>query len=212
MGSFWGPVTKANLERVGPFTDAVAGTDGEDTDVNALVTAGNNRIILGPGSILTAALTLSAAGGGYLWSPAHPEAINLGAWPITVTGSGWHLEGFEINGSASVGILITTGAGPISIARVSSTGNTTHGIQGNGTVNDVSITDCKLFSNTVDGLKIGASHNAWRVVGNFIWDNGGWGINDLSDSVIEGSNRLDSNSSGAISGTSPNTDGASKLT
>ena len=64
MGSFWGAVDKPNLERVGPYAEAVAGTDGEDTDVNALVTAGNNRIILGPGSILTANLALTSASGG----------------------------------------------------------------------------------------------------------------------------------------------------
>ena len=209
MGSFWGPVDKTNLERVGPWAEAVAGTDGEDTDVNALVAAGHNRIVLGPGSILTAALGLSAAGGGYLWSPSMARGLNLGAFSITITGTSWHLEGFGLNGGPGVAILITTGAGSTTIHRVECRDQTTHGIQGNGTVNNVEIMHCWLWNNTLDGLKIGASHANWRVVGNYISLNGGWGINDLSNSVIEGSNYLQGNTTGARNTTSTSIDGKS---
>ena len=208
MGSFWGPVTTANLERVGPWADIVAGTDGADTDINALVTAGHKRIILGTGSILTANLTLTASD-GFFWAPLSPRGFNLGTFSLVISGASWHFEGFKLDGSAGVGLKLT-GGGNITLHRVEVRDQTSHGVEGAGTGNDSEIMNCFITNNGGDGVKIAAAHANWRVGFSFIWNNTGWGINDLSNTVIEGSNRRDSNTAGSLSGTSTTIDGKSR--
>ena len=200
MGSFWGPVTKANLERVGPWADIVAGTDGADTDINALVTAGNSKIILGDGAILTASLTITA-GGGFLWSPRNARSMNLGAYPLTIDGALFHLEGFGLNGGTGVGIQISTNASAATLHRVRVESFSSHGVQFNNAFNDHEIINSHLLSNGGDGVKIQSGANVVRMIGCMSWDNTGYGVNDTSDSAILVANRLDGNTAGAISGT-----------
>jgi hypothetical protein len=200
MGSFWGPVDKANLERVGPWADIVAGTDGADTDVNALVAAGHVRIILGHGSVLTASLTISASN-GFLWSPRNYRSLTLGAYPLVIDGSFFHLEGFQIAGATGVGITLSTNANSITIQRVGSVSNTSHGIEIANTFDNDSIENCWIISNGGDGIRVGAGAANARIVGNTITTNTGYGVNDLDDSTILVSNKLTGNVAGAINGT-----------
>lgn len=201
---------QALQDRIGPPWDAVAGTDGADTDINALVAAGHKRILIAEGAILTANLVLTSANSA-LYSPRNPRSINLGAFRIQVDAAFCHLEGFGVNGGAGVGIEVVTNGNYCTIHRCQASGFGSHGIQISNSFNDHQIVGCYCSGNTGSGINIGASASTVLVWGNFSWNNTGWGINDLSNSIIEGLNRLDGNTAGARNTSSTTIDGKSKV-
>jgi hypothetical protein len=198
-------------DQVGPPWDAVCGTDGMSTDLNAVVAAGHTRIVLGPGAVLTANLTLSA-GSGYIWSPFGPRGINLGARRIIVTGADWRLEGFRLNAGNGGALLEFQGTSQLCTVRdVALTGGSSHGIYFNTSGNDHVVEGCYITGNGGDGINVIAGAGAVRVVNNFIYNNTGYGLNTAATDGIVVANRLDTNGSGAING-SPAVDVGNKKT
>lgn len=197
-----GSVSVANLERV-HYSDIICGTEAQTTDLNALLTAGHKRILLAPGAILTADVTISASD-GYIRSLLLFSTLNLGAYQLTFSGVRWILEGFEVSGATKTGIILTSASADFILIGVSSrshTGASSHGIDLQTTNNDFRMTGCSFRQNGGDGVKLGASASAARIVDNFIWGNTGYGVNDGSDSSIIVANRLNNNTAGAINGT-----------
>ena len=185
---------------VGPWADAICGTNGLSTDLNAVVAAGHKRIILAPGAVLTANLTLTASD-GYLWSPGHGNSINLGAYYIWISGSNWHLEGFKIAGAASTLLAFTGTSQSCSIHRVRLTGASSHGLYFQTSGNDHEVTGCYIEGNVGDGIKIASGAGSCRIINNFIYNNTGWGVNDGDNSSVLIANRIAANGSGQITGT-----------
>jgi hypothetical protein len=214
--SWWSTrkVTVANLDRVSPIADAIIGTEGEGTDINAAVTAGAKRIILLPGAILTADLSLTASD-GFLVGFGSPSTIGLGAYQIDISGARWTLERFRLQGAAKSGIVVSGTAGLVFIDRVfitALTGASSHAIDLQSANADGSvITRVQAWSNGGDGLKIASGCNAVRAENNSLTSNTGYGVNDGSDASILVGNVLTGNTAGAINGT-PDIDVGNKKT
>lgn len=198
MPGFWGAVDTNKLERTGPIGDSVCGTNGESTDLNALVAAGRSRIILAPGAILTANLTITSA--GFLWSPFHPRNLNLGAFTLTINAGFFHLEGFSIQGASGAGVVVLD-VNNVSIVRVGALNCGSHGIHMQSTFDNHEIRACFATGNAGDGIRLDAGSNYCRLIGNLSTGNTGYGINDLSNSGIVVANRIDGNTAGALNGT-----------
>ena len=188
------------MESVGPPWDAICGTAGMSTNLNAVVAAGHSSIVLAPGAILTANLTLSGSDGA-IWSFQHRGRINLGAYYIWISGSNWHLEGFELNGSASTLLAFTGTSANCSVERVLLQSGGSHGMYFTTSGGNHSVTDCAIIGNTGDGVKIASGSNGNRIVNNQIYGNTGYGVNDASSASIVGLNRIAANTAGNINGT-----------
>lgn len=204
------PVDQDLIDKL-PRFDAYCATVGDGTDLNAIVTGGATRIALGPGAVLTANLALTASD-GFIWTPFGMRGLNLGAYRITCSGNDWNFEGFELNGMTGAGIEFTGISQTCTLTRVTIRNGSSHGVQFNSSGNDHQVLGCYIESNGGDGIKIQAGSGANRIYGNFIWGNTGWGINDLSDDIIEGCNRLDNNTGGARNTSSTFVNGVSKTT
>jgi hypothetical protein len=205
-----GAVDTTNLEKVGIYADAVCATNGAGTDLNALHAAGAKKIILGPGAVLTANLSLTG-NDGWLWSPYNPLALDLGAYKLAVVGHRWHLEGFSVDGSASVGVAVEGSSILCTIRRVGALNCTSHGIQLNTTSDYHRVEECYIESNGGDGIWINATVANAKIFGNHSRLNTGYGVNDLSNSCLLGLNQIDGNTAGALNGT-PDQDVGNKKT
>ena len=189
---------QALQDELGPPWDAVCGTKGLSTDLNAVVAAGHKRIMIAPGAVLTAALVLSTAN-GWLMSFGGSRMVNLGAFSIVVAASDWHLEGFEVNGASGAGIVLT--ASGISCTRVSAIGCGTHGFHVTSGSNH-HLLGCRSWSNTGDGLRAEAATTNLVAVMCYLSFNTGWGVNDIAnDCILSGGNRIEGNTAGGINGT-----------
>lgn len=194
----WGPVSAANLERVGLF-DLYVGSDGRTSDLFAAYTThGARKIMLGPGATLSADLTISA-GGVYVWSPFHPRILSLGNKKLTITGDNCYLAGFAISGAPAVGIEVASSA-RVYFERVAVESCGSHGIHFNSGGNDSNVDRCYLATNTGDGIRFTSTSHA-NVRGCTIYGNTGYGVNDLANASILVANRIAANTAGQINGT-----------
>lgn len=197
--SFWDThgVDVANLERLGPWADVVCGTEGRSTDLNQLYADGARTIILAPGAILTAKLTIAA--NCTIWSPHYGTKINLGAYGIEVTGGTSFFAGFQINGATGSGIEVS--GGRMSGERLYVRGCSSHGIHLNVTANDMEFDRVECRANGGDGIRNESVAGKIRCCNSFLWNNTGWGYNDLSNSAVLFGNRISGNTAGNINGT-----------
>lgn len=197
---FWptNKVTVANLERLGMW-DVVVGTDGQTTDLNAAAAAGHKRILLAPGAILTANLDLTAAG-GCLFSPGHPQNMNLGAFTLTVSGSGWHLEGFRLLNATGVALVVSA-SGAIMLSRLELRDASSHGLHITSAGNNFHYDRIQCYNNGGDGVRVEIGATNHRFHNSEFFSNTGYGVNDLDDSTILVGNLITPNTAGAINGT-----------
>lgn len=188
----------ATGERLGPWFDLFVGTEGRTADLYAAyVTHGARRIVLGTGATLSANLTI-AANDVYIFSPFHPRALNLGAKKITVTGVQVYLAGFKLSG-AGAGIEVNSSGGA-NLERMAVENATSHGVYFNVTANDLQVTNCWLYANGGDGLRLSSSSSC-RVTNCMIYGNTGYGVNDTGNSSVLVANRIAGNTAGNINGT-----------
>jgi len=195
--SFWGvhPVTVENMDRVAPVFDVVVGTDGSTTDINAAVAAGHTRIALVPGAALTANLVISASN-GVLFSLNARETLDIGAYQLQIAGSKWTLRGLKIDGAAgSYGLSLANTDIWVDQCAVY---NCWRGIQ-NTTASYNVISGCVSKDNGNDGIENAGFHHVLAF--NRVIDNGGYGVDDISNGCIVFGNVLTGNGSGAINGT-----------
>jgi hypothetical protein len=211
MGHFGSnPITAVALDNIGPQI-TVVGTDGNYQNLTAAIAAGKRWIRLATGCTTSGNINLSS-GNYWIWSPHHAADLTI-THQIQVSTTGYvHLEGFTIDGASGTG-LYTSGSSQLhTFHRLNIVNCATHGIYLLHTGNAVRITNCRIDSNTNDGIKVGANADNAIIKGNTIWGNGGWGINDLTDTIIEGNNRIANNSGGQRNTASASIDGASRLT
>lgn len=210
---FWdtNPQTAANFNRLGPWFDEYVGTEGNYQDLKAAYDAGARRILVGPGASLSAALTIAADDVAIVSVVAGPKTALVSfplAYPLTITGARCYLDGIAFNSITGVCILAQGDA--LEARRLYINGGSTHGIHLNNTFNDHVVEGCWIIGNGGDGVKIDSGCDWARVHNCVIWGNTGWGINDGANNVIEGLNRLNGNTAGAINGTSIYVNGTSK--
>ncbi len=196
---FWptNNLTVPNLERLGMW-DVVVGTDGQTTDINAAYAAGHRRMLLVQGAILTANLTLSAST-GCLFNPSHPQAMNLGAYTLTVSGSNWNLEGFRLLSATGVALVISGGEASLSRLELRSAGS--HGLHITTASNNYTYDRVQCYDNGGDGVRVESGATNHRFHNCSFFSNTGYGVNDLDDSTILVGNLITPNTAGAINGT-----------
>jgi len=197
---FWNVNTQtaANFNRLGPWVDEIVGTNGNYQSLNSAIAAGKRKILIDDGAYLSAALTINIPTGGFIVSLGH-GLHDLGSYPITIASGNWYLEGFQIDGATGVGILVS--GGRVEASRIWCRNNSSHGFQITSADNDHAFFGCYFDSNGGDGLRIGSGASGVRVLGGHLYGNTGYGVTDQANSSILVGNRMDGNSSGAISGT-----------
>lgn len=197
--SIWtapGSVNVANLERVGPFADIIVGTEGRTADLNAAYAAGHRGIILAPGAILTAKLTIAA--NCTIWSPHESNRIALGAYGIEVTGGTTFLAGFNVNGGTGVGI--ENSGGVLHAERVQVNGFSSHGLLLSAGSNDQRFDRIDSRSNGGDGFRANSGASYARVCNSMFWSNTGYGFNSLSGTSMIFGVRFYNNAAGSKNG------------
>lgn len=202
MSTFWqtNNFDDINLAKLGPYIDGVVGTNGEYQDLYAAVmTGGWKRIVLAAGCTMSADLTISANDGFIITLGNYWLVANSNTRRLTITGARWRLQGFSMNNPTGVGITISGDRCILDTMGIF--GATSHGLQFTGG-DDHSLSNCFILNSTGDGVLINAGVDRCRVLGNAISGNGGWGINDASNTIIEASNYVAGNTSGGINSTS----------
>jgi hypothetical protein len=211
---FWdtNDITAARLNRLGPWFDEYVGTEGNYQDLKAAYDAGARRMLIGPGASLSAALTIAADNVAIVSVVANPKAALAQfplAYPLTISGNQCYLDGIAFN--SVTGVAITVTGDDFEARRLAIYSSSSHGIYLNNTYNDAVIEGCWIISNGGDGVKTIAGCDHTRIHNCIIYGSTGWGINDAAGNCLEGCNRLDGNSGGAINGGTSYTNGTSKI-
>lgn len=202
--NFWDSNTIATgLEKCGPWMDCAIGTQGKYTSLNDAISGGHTRIAVLPGATITADLTITANNVWIVGFSAR-EPISLGGYKITLSGNFPRLEGFAINSASGVGIEITGIMASITRIHVHDCGG--HGISLNSTFGNHMLFQCRLESNTgasTDGIYMSSGGGSRTMITNcYSCGNGRYGINDGSNAAIMVGNRLTTNGTAGINGTS----------
>jgi hypothetical protein len=190
-------ITAERLNRLGPYLDCFVGTDGEYQTLNAAIAAGAKRIFLTDGATMSSNLSISASDGFIVGFHHMNLTINASSYNLTITGDNWNLEGFVLN----TGRLKIEGT-ECSMERVWSYNSATTGIW-LAAGDRHCLSGCWCTSATTDGLYITAGVDYCKVNQCEFKNNGGYGVNDLSNLIMEGSNYYAGNASGGINSSSP---------